>query len=107
MADKSANVEFAPGYITLTDSHGRKTQSSIADMLRAADIPTGLTYSQVGAISTLASMFAVLIRTLIYRGYLDEKFMDDNQYNLDAIIEVLENMGADFGLPDITTTPAV
>ena len=101
MVENATTIDLTAGYITLTDSHGRATRHPIANVLRAADIPTGLTYSQVTAISTF------LIRTLIYRGYLDQNFMDDNQYNLDAIIEVLENMGADYDQPDITTTPAV
>ncbi len=107
MAKGTENVEFEPGTITLTDSHGRKRAFPIVDMLRAADIPVGLTYSQVGAISTLASLVAVLIRTLIARGILDESFMEEGEYDLATIVEVLENMGADYGEPDITTTPAV
>ena len=107
MANGVENQEFIPGYITLTDAHGRKTKHAIAPVLRAEDIPTGLTYSQVTAISTLASLVAVLIRTLIYKGILDESFMEKGEYDLATIIEVINNMGADFGVPDITTTPAV
>ena len=106
MAKGTENLEFIPGYITLTDAHGRKTRHPVADVLRSTDIPTGLTYSQVGAISTLASLFVVLIRTLQAKGIIDESFMDEGQYDLKAVVEVLENMGADYTLPDITTTPA-
>ena len=107
MAKDTDKVELTPGTITLTDSHGRKTSHAIASLLRATDIPTGLTYAQVGAISTLASLVVVLVRTLIHRGVLDDSFLEKGEYDLATIIEVLENMGADFGVPDITTTPAV
>ena len=107
MVENATALEFSAGFITLTDSHGRKTKYPIASVLRAADIPTGLTFTQITAISTLASLMAVLIKTLISRGILDESFMEKGDYNLDAVIEVIENMGADYANPDITTTPAV
>jgi len=104
MAKDTDKVELAPGTITLTDSQGRKTSYTIASLLRAADIPTGLTYTQVGAITTLANLVVVLIRTLIARDILDEQFMEDNDYDLAAIVQTIEDMGGDYGEPDLTVT---
>ncbi|KKK85525.1 hypothetical protein LCGC14_2772410 [marine sediment metagenome] len=104
MAKDTDKVELTPGTITLTDSHGRKTATSIASLLSAADIPVGLTYTQVGAITTLANLVVVLIRTLIARDILDEQFMEDNDYDLAAIVQTIEDMGGDYGEPDLTVT---
>ncbi len=104
MADSVSKLETSPGYLITTDDYGRKTSHPIADMLRAADIPTGLTYQQLGAITTLANLIAVLIRTLISRGVLDESFMEQNDYDLDAIVETIQNMGGDFGEPSLVVS---
>ena len=98
-----ARVELIPGFLRITDDGGAKHQIAIADVLRAADIPA-LTYSQVGAIKTLANMVVVLIRTLIDRQILNESFMENDDYDLDAIIESIEDMGGDYGEPDLTVT---
>jgi len=73
-------------------------------MLRAADIPTGLTYTQVEAITTLANLLVVLIRTLIDRQVLNESFLEDGDYELDDIVASIENMGGDYVEPDILGT---
>ena len=96
-------ILFEPGFIVV-EVDGSRTQYPITSVLRAADIPTGLTYAQVGAIKTLANLVAVLIRTLIDRQILDESFMEDGDYDLAAIIETIENMGGDFGEPDLTVS---
>ncbi len=93
-----------PGYLTITEDNGRSTEYSVKDMLRAADIPVGLTYQQVGAITTLANLVAVLIRTLIDRKVLDESFMENDDYDLDAIIQSIENMGGAYHEPDISVS---
>ena len=49
------NIAFSSGYITLTREGGNQTRYPIANVLRALDIPTWLTYAQVGAITTLAN----------------------------------------------------
>ena len=95
-------VEFSAGYITLTFEGGTKTQYPIANVLRALDIPAGLTYTQVVGIKTLANLVVVLIRTLIDRQVLNESFMEDDDYDLDAIIQSIEGMGGDYGEPDIS-----
>ncbi len=96
------NITFESGYIVLHRDSGGSTKYPIASVLRALDIPTGLTYAQVGAVSTLANMFAVLIRTLIANDVIGESFMEDNDYDLDAIIETIGNMGGAYDAPDLT-----
>src|SRR3990167_10062926 len=91
---------FEAGYIVTTDERGNKTRHAIADVLRAADIPA-LTYSQVAAIKTLANLVAVLIRTLIDKEVLNESFLEDDDFDLDAIIAVIENIGGSYHEPDI------
>ncbi len=99
------NITFEAGSFVVTrEGSGPPQRVPIADMLRAADIPTGLTYTQVEAISTLANLVAVLIRTLIDRQVLNESFMEDDDYDLDAIIDSIENMGGDYAEPDILGT---
>lgn len=98
------DIAFSSGYITITRESGAPTQYPIAAVLRALDIPKGLTYAQVGAITTLANLVVVLIRTLIDRQILDEAFLENDDLDLDAIIESIENMGGDYGEPDIEVT---
>ena len=96
------NITFEAGHIVVYRDSGPPTIYDIADMLRAVDIPTGLTYAQVGAVTTLANLIVVLIRTLIDRQVLDDSFLEDGGYNLDAIVESIENMGGAYENPDIT-----
>ena len=91
-----------PGYILTTDGSGNRSKHSLAGMLRAADIPVGLTYSQVTSVTALANLVAILIRTLVDRQVLDESFLEDGDMNLDDIVESIENMGGDYGDPDLT-----
>ena len=98
------DIAFSPGYITITNDNGTRTQYSVADILRALDIPAGLTYQQVSAITTLANLIVVLIRTLIDRQVLNESFMENDDYDLDALIESIESMGGAYHEPDISVT---
>ena len=95
-------IAFEPGYIVVTTDSGPPRRYHIANVLRVLDIPTGLTYTQVGAITTLANLIVVLIRTLIDRQVLDESFLEKDEYDLDAIIESIKNMGGAYENPDIT-----
>ena len=97
-----ANVEFESGYIVLTDVNGHKTRYPIADVLRAADIPA-LTYTQVAAITALANLVVILIRTLIEREVLDESFADSlgMDWDLDHLIYAIEQMGGKYHEPDL------
>jgi len=99
MSLRSLTVES--GYLILDDGSGPPYQIAIADVLRAADIPA-LTYSQVSSITALANLVVILIRTLIDRQVLNESFLEEGDMDLDTIVEVLENMGGDYGDPDLT-----
>ena len=88
------------GYLKITDDFDRSHRISLAAALKAADIPS-LTYSQVQAITALASLIAVLIRTLVDRQVLDESFLENDDYDLDAIIYSIEQMGGAYHEPDI------
>jgi len=101
-ATQSQKLEFEAGYIYTTDQSGNRTRHSIAAMLRAADIPTGLTYSQVQAVTALANIIAVVIRTLIQRDILDDNFLEEGEYTLESMTEAIEQMGGDYGDPDIS-----
>jgi hypothetical protein len=96
------DITFEAGSFVVTPESGGPKRIPIKDMLRSADIPTGLTYEQVGAITTLPNLVVVLIRTLINSGVIDESFMEKGEYNLKDLIETIEGMGGDFGNPDLT-----
>ncbi len=100
MADKATDVQFTPGHITLTDNGGRRTKHKIE--LTLGNIPTGLNQEQVKPIATLSNLVLVLIRTLIAKGVLDQKFLEEGEYDLQAIIESAEDMGGDYSMPDIS-----
>ena len=97
------NIAFSSGYITITYDEGNPVRYPIADVLRALDIPTGLTYSQVAAVTTLANLVVILIRTLIERQVLDESFADSFglDWDLDAVIYAVEQMGGAYHDPDL------
>uniref|UniRef100_A0A6M3JTJ5 Tail protein n=1 Tax=viral metagenome TaxID=1070528 RepID=A0A6M3JTJ5_9ZZZZ len=99
MVQGTENVELTPGYMTLTDAHGRKTQHPIAPVLRAADIPDGLTYTQVPDITKLANLVVVLIRTLSAQGIIADSFMEEGEYDLALITDVIDTMGGSFTDP--------
>lgn len=98
------NIAFSSGYITVTRSSGPPTKYGIADVLRALDIPTGLTYFQVQAVTVLANMIVVLIRTLIDRDILDESFLEKGGYDLNDLVVSIEEMGGDYNDPDISVS---
>lgn len=96
-------VTLEPGYIIIQGDSGPATRFPIAEVLRAADIPTGLTYTQVAAISALANLVVILIRTLIERQVLDESFADNLglDWDLDHIIYAVEQMGGAYHEPSL------
>jgi hypothetical protein len=103
MAIPLTKFELIPGYFQITDDSGRKHLIAIKDALRAADIPA-LTYQQVAGIKNLANLIVVLVRTLIDRQILDESFLENDDYSLDAIIEAVESLGGNYSEPDIVAT---
>lgn len=97
------NIVFESGSFVIHRSQGAPSRYPIADMLRAADIPAGLTYTQVAALTALANLIAILVRTLIERKVLDESFVDGNgdmDWDLDHIIYAIEQMGGKYHDPD-------
>jgi len=96
-------ITFEPGYMVVTQD-GIPRRHHIANMLRAADIPTGLTHTQVASITSLANLLVVLIKSLMSKDILNESFLDDGGYNLDDLIESIEHMGGDFENPQIKET---
>lgn len=96
------DVRFTAGKLVVTDEFDRVRDYDIVNYLRAADIPAGLTYVQVQAITTLANFLVVLIRTLIDRQILGESFLEEGEYSLDDLIESIEDMGGAYHEPDIT-----
>ena len=98
------NITFESGSIVVTDDRGNSHRHDIANVLRAADVPTGITYSQVTSITALANLIAVLIRTLIDREVLDESFLEDDDLDLDHIVYSIEQMGGAYHEPDISVS---
>ena len=90
-----------PGFITIATSSGPPTRYPIADLLRAADIPVGLTHAQVAGVTYLANLVIVLMRTLIARDLLDETFADElgMDWDLEHIIYALESLGGAYQEP--------
>ena len=100
------NVTFSAGYITLHKDGEPPVRHSIAAVLRALDIPTGLTFTQVASIKALANLIVILIRTLIDREVLNESFLEDDDYSLDALIEAIEAMGGSYHEPGLEDADA-
>lgn len=102
MAKKpGTRVTTIPGYVVV-EIDGQSTQYPLG--IRVEDIPTGLTYAQVGAIKTLANTFAVLIRTLRAKNVLDATFLEEGEYTLLSLTEAIEEMGGDYNMPDISVS---
>jgi len=98
---KSLTVE--PGFILIDNGSGPPRQVPIADVLRALDIPIGLTHEQVAGISLLANLFTILVRTLIDRDVLDEDFADSlgMDWDLDHLVYAVEQMGGSYHDPNL------
>ena len=92
-----------PGFITISPDSGPPVKYPIADILRALDIPVGLTHTQVDGLRLLANLTAVLIRTLVEREILDETFADSLglDMDLDHLIYAVEQMGGTYHEPDL------
>ncbi len=74
---------------------GPPTKYPIAAVLRALDIPSGITPDKIKAITTLANLFVIVIRTLIDKGILGESFLERDEMDLDHIQYVISQMGGD------------
>ncbi len=98
------STERIPGFIIETDERGNRTSFPVANLLRSEDIPTGLTFTQVGAITTLANLVAVLIRTLIDRDVLNDDFLEGGAFNLESITEAIAEISGAYDDPDISVS---
>ena len=96
------DVHSEPGWITIRRASGPPVRYPLAGLITVGDIPTGLTYTQITSLTALSNLIVVLIRTLIARDVLDEDFLEESDLNLDDIIEAIENMGGDYGDPDLS-----
>ena len=90
-----------PGFITIREDYGPPTKFPITDLLRATDIPVGLTHAQVAGVTYMANLLVVLIRTLIAKELLDETFADDlgMDWDLEHIVYALESLGGNYEAP--------
>ncbi len=97
------NITFESGFIVIThsDSGDIPRKYPIADILRAADIPVGLTYTQVASITALANLVVIMIRTLVDREILNESFLEDDDMDLEHIIAAIEAMGGSYSDPGL------
>lgn len=92
-------VEHKLGFLITTDESGNRREMPLKSMLRVDDIPVGLTYTQIGAISSLANLIGLLIQTLIEFGVIEDEFADD--YDLPAITQAIALMGGDYSAIDL------
>lgn len=93
-------LSVIPGYLVVSYD-GQESLLAISSILRAADIPI-INFENVPTISTIVNLLATLIRTLIAKGILSQKFLEEGEYDLAAIIESIEDMGGDYSMPDIS-----
>ena len=105
MGKETLDFTTEPGSIITTDGSGNRTRHSIAKILRAADIPTGLTHTQVEGVKTLANLMVVLIRTLIDKDVLSGLFLEEEDINLQDMADIIEAIGGDYLDPDLSVTP--
>jgi len=96
------DVHSEPGYIIIRRASGPPVRYPLAGLIRAADVPTGLTHEQVAGVSLLANLVVILVRTLIDKGILDETFADSlgMDWDLDHIIYAIEQMGGSYHEPN-------
>jgi len=95
-------ITTEPGFLIIDTGSGPPRRMAIKNLLRADDIPVGLTHAQVAGVSLLANLVVVLIRTLISRGILDETFADgigDMDWDLNHIIYAIEQLGGSYEVP--------
>ena len=103
MADNVQTLDVTePGYITIGRDSGPPVRYPVSQLLRVADVPVGLTHTQVAGLSLLGNLCAIIIRTLIDRDILDETFADSlgMDWDLDHIIYALEQLGGSYSDPN-------
>ncbi len=93
------DIRFSAGYITITRDDGPPTEYPVKDILRALDIPVGLTYLQTPVVTTVANLVGLLIKELVKRDILDESF---GEVDLEHIVQAIEEMGGDYDEPELS-----
>ncbi|MFA5384146.1 MAG: hypothetical protein WC364_05705 [Eubacteriales bacterium] len=74
----------------------------ITDYLRANDIPVGLTHTQVDGVRILANLVAIITRTLMDKDIIVTDLGDpESQWDLEAMVHAVEQLGGSFTDPDI------
>ena len=102
MPDTLKSLTTRAGFLTIDRGSGPPVDIPIADILRAADIPVGLTHIQVAGITYLANLVVVLVRALIAKDLLDETFADElgMDWDLEHIVYALESLGGTYHEPN-------
>lgn len=92
MPEDVKNITFSEGYITVTYNSGQPIRYSIADVLRAADIPEDLLIASLPLLTKLAQVVMVIVQTLVDNGTLDENLIAgfDLQYIRETLVTDLE-----------------
>ena len=103
MPDILKSLTYRKGFITIDRGSGPPADIAIADILRAADIPVGLTHAQVDGIRLIANLMAIFLRALIAKDILGEDLTDDlgMDWDLEHIIYALESLGGTYHEPDL------
>ena len=96
MATFVKDIQFETGNLIVSMDSGAPKRVPVTSFLPA------LTYSEVAAIKTLANLVVVLVRTLIDKGILNESFMEDDDFDLDALIYSIERIGGSYHEPDLS-----
>lgn len=81
------SIAIVPGHLEITDDSGQKHLTKIAELVRAADLPT-FTIDNLNLLTTLAQIVAVVVQTLVERELLEEELIDG--YDLSYVYETLE-----------------
>ncbi len=98
------NIVPEPGYLVFQYENGTSVRYAIVDLLRALDIPVGLNHAWMKEITTLANLVADLTKKLIDAEVLDPEFTGKSGYDLETIIQTIEDMGGNYAEPDLNTT---
>lgn len=99
-----ADILYEPGYFVHVYDDGTRKSIPVSSILRALDIPIGLNHVWMKEITTLANLVADLTKKLIAAGVLDAEFTGEDGYDLEAIIQTIEDMGGNYAEPDLNTT---
>jgi hypothetical protein len=99
---KIKDISFDSGGMVIQYNGGPPKKIDWTTILAAADIPTGLTHTQVDGIRLLANVQVIILRTLLNAELIgDQLGSEGSEWDLEAVIYALEQMGGSFEEPDI------